>query len=212
MKKILIFSCLFLIAFLFAAEHEVVDNSHFSEYQKEPTSENFQKAFNHYSKQKNDFNAQLFLSYLHVMEINSLIAEMETNYDSLNTKEKFSYANLLLEINRLDECLPIYEELNADFPAWPCPWRHKGEALMKQGKLEEAETATLKSIETREDHFDAYIQLAEVQKLMNKPEEALQNLNKGLSYYDSDPEGEVSDSKIKKLKAELEAILRKKEE
>ena len=51
---------------------------------------------------------------------------------------------------------------------------------------------------------------APIQKNMKKYEEALQSLNKGLSYYSSDPEEEITDEEIIKLKSELKELLKKK--
>jgi len=144
------------------------------------------------------------------MELEKNLEVLGSNLDSLNTRTKFSYANLLLELGKLDESIIIYDKLNEDVPKWSCPWRHKGEVLIKQNKLLEAETATLMAIETREDHFDAYVQLAKIQKDMKKYEEALKTLNKGLSYYSSDPEEEVTDEEVIELKLELEELLKKK--
>ena len=208
MKKLVILLFIVLVTICFAGQH---DYTEFNEYQENPTYENFLKAVNGYQAQTDStYTANLMLAYLYKMQLDLEIKVLEENYDSLTTRTKFSYANLLLDLGKLDESIVIYDKLNEDVPKWSCPWRHKGEVLMKQNKLAEAETATLMAIETREDHFDAYVQLAHIQKDMKKYKEALKSLNKGLSYYSSDPEEEVTDEEIIKLKSELKELLKKK--
>jgi len=208
MKKLVILLFIALVTICFAGQH---DYTEFNEYQENPTYENFLKAANGYQAQTDStYTANLMLAYLYKMQLDLEIKVLEENYDSLTTRTKFSYANLLLDLGKLDESIVIYDKLNEDVPKWSCPWRHKGEVLMKQNKLAEAETATLIAIETREDHFDAYVQLAHIQKDMKKYKEALKSLNRGLSYYSSDPEEEVTDEEIIKLKSELEELLKKK--
>ena len=208
MKKLVILLFIVLVTICFAGQH---DYTEFNEYQENPTYENFLKAANGYQAQTDStYTANLMLAYLYKMQLDLEIKVLEENYDSLTTRTKFSYANLLLDLGKLDESIVIYDKLNEDVPKWSCPWRHKGEVLMKQNKLAEAETATLTAIETREDHFDAYVQLAHIQKDMKKYKEALKSLNKGLSYYSSDPEEEVTDEEIIKLKSELKELLKKK--
>jgi len=212
MKKLLILLFIVLATFLIAEEgkHDNSEFEHFNNYRNEQNVQNFNTAINHYFQNENDYSSNLMLSYLCFMELEKNLEILETNLDSLTTRTKFSYANLLLELGKLDESIAIYDKINEDVPKWSCPWRHKGEAFMKMEKLEDAEKATLKAIETREDHFDAYVQLAHIQKDMKKYEEALKSLNKGLTYYSSDPEEEITDEEIIKLKSELKELLKKK--
>ncbi len=208
MKKLLILLFIVLITICFAGQHDYVE---FNEYRENPTYENFLKAADGYQEQVDStYTSNLMLAYLYKMQLDLEIKVLKENYDSLTTRTKFSYANLLLELGKLDESIVIYEKLNIDFPKWSCPWRHKGEVLMKQNKLAKAETATLMAIETRKDHFDAYIQLTHIQKDMKKYKEALKSLNKGLSYSSSDPEEEITDEEVIKLKLELNELLKKK--
>jgi len=96
----------------------------------------------------------------------------------------------------------VYEGLNEEFPDWSCPWRHKGEAYFKTSELELAETALQKAIETRVEHFDAYVMLAEVQDAMGKNAEALKTLETGFSYKGKDvedPEKELTDLDVQFL-------------
>ena len=177
MKKLLILLFIVLATFLIAEEgkHDNSEFEHFNNYRNEQNAENFNTAINHYFQNENDYSSNLMLSYLCFMELEKNLEILETNLDSLTTRTKFSYANLLLELGKLDESIAIYDKINEDVPKWSCPWRHKGEAFMKMEKLEDAEEATLKAIETREDHFDAYVQLAHIQKDMKKYEEALKS-------------------------------------
>ena len=209
MKKI-IFSIIVvvLVTLLLAEEHN--ENELFMIYQQDQTFENFQKAIEHYnsnSENAEDCNSAFMLSYLYVMELDNNLEILKDNLDSLNTRTKFSYANLLLELGKLDESIAIYEKLNEDVPKWSCPWRHKGEALMKQQNYKDAEIATIQAIETREDHFDAYIQLARIQKELGEYDAALQTLKNGMQYKDADLEDEVTNEEVELLKVELEQLL-----
>ncbi len=209
MKKI-IFSIIVvvLVTLLLAEEHN--ENELFMIYQQDQTFENFQKAIEHYnsnSENAKDYNSALMLSYLFTMELENNLDILNDNLDSLNTRTKFSYANLLLELGKLDESIAVYEKLNEDVPKWSCPWRHKGEALMKQQNFKDAEFATLQAIETREDHFDAYIQLARIQKELGEYDTALQTLKNGMQYEVADLEDEVTNEEVELLKAELEQLL-----
>ncbi len=135
-------------------------------------------------------------------ELGSLAADL----DSLTMMNKFQYANLLLALNRNDEAIPIYEDLNASAPAWSCPWRHKGEAFFKSSRLEEAEIALEKAIETRVEHYDAYVMMADVKNEMGKYKEALETLETGFTYLGEDiedPAEEVNDLDVKFLYLEL---------
>ncbi len=209
MKKI-IFSIIVvvLVTLLLAEEHN--ENELFMIYQQDQTFENFQKAIEHYnsnSENAEDYNSAFMLSYLYTMELDNNLEILKDNLDSLNTRTKFSYANLLLELGKLDESIAVYEKLNEDVPKWSCPWRHKGEALMKQQNYKDAEIATIQAIETREDHFDAYIQLARIQKELGEYDTALQTLKNGMQYEVADLEDEVTNEEVELLKEELEQLL-----
>ena len=210
MKFFLIILLISSIAIILTAETHV-DNDLFTTYQQDKTFANFQKAIAFYNSKCEDtemYNATLMLSYLYTMELHKNLEILETNLDSLDTKTKFSYANLLLEIGKYEESIVIYEMLNSDFPAWSCPWRHKGEALLKQQDYQGAEIATKKAIEVREDHFDAYIQLAKIQRDMGKYNVALQTLESGMKYEEADHEDEVTNEEVELLKADLIKLLK----
>ncbi|MDD3643642.1 MAG: tetratricopeptide repeat protein [Candidatus Krumholzibacteria bacterium] len=174
------------------------EKSLFSIYLGDRTTENFMKAWESYEQMRADtvnHNATVVLAYLALIELDRNLEMLAENADSLSARNMFQYANILLELERYDESVALYEKLNEKSPKWSCPWRHKGEAYWEMKKYEEAEKALLKAIETRETHYDAYVWLARVYRDMNRYEEALSTLEKGLSYHGKDiedPEEEVS--------------------
>ncbi len=209
MKKIVILIIAVVVITLLTAEVHS-ENELFKVYQQDQNFKNFQKAIEYYNSNCEDAEESksiLMLSYLYTMELHRNLNILDENLDSLDTRTKFSYANLLLELGEFKESITVYEKLNADFPTWSCPWRHKGEALMKQQNLKEAEVATIKAIEVREDHFDAYIQLAKIQKQLGNYEAAIQTLENGMKYEETDHEDEVTDEEVESLKIELKKLL-----
>lgn len=196
LKKSLLLSLLLImtVSYSFSDAHKDTGQEIFSKFQKDPNPENFKKAYEHYTKQ-DDTDAKIMLSYLHLIAINNNLQKLADNFDTFNPRNKFTYANLLLELGKYDEAISYYEKINDKLPTWSCPFRHKGEAYLKKGELSEAETALKKSIETRKEHYDAYIMLADVQKRMGKYETALKTFKTGLSYKGKDiedPEKEVA--------------------
>ncbi|MBP7864625.1 MAG: tetratricopeptide repeat protein [Acidobacteria bacterium] len=164
---------------------------------KDPAS--YQKAVAHFTglleKKPGDPVALLMLANLGLMQVESSLETLEKQADTLSRAQKFQFANLLLALKEYDKAIRFYTQLNDAFPQWSCPWRHKGEALWKAGRLDDAEKALLKAIETRETHYDAYVMLAEVRRDMKKYPEALAALEKGLSFKGKDtedPEDEVA--------------------
>lgn len=188
------------------------DYEKFTTYQKDPTMENFVSAIEHYDSSKTDaesFTNYLLLANLFLTEFEKNLEVLDANVDSLSLGEKFQFANLLLAAGRYEQSIEIYNDLNSTSPKWSCPWRHKGAALLALEKYEEAEISTLKAIETREDHFDAYVQLARIQKEMGEYEKALQSLQNGLKYQSTDTEGEIIDEEIILLLNELKQLIDK---
>jgi len=209
-KNLFLIVAVLIITLLTANEHN--GNDLFIIYQQDQNFDNFQKAIEHYnsnSEISDNNKSALMLSYLYTMELNRNLDILKVNSDSLDNMTKFSYANLLLELGKFNESIHIYDQLNADFPKWSCPWRHKGEAFINLQDYKSAEFATMKAIESREDHFDAYIQLANIQKELGEYRTALTTLEKGLQYKEADHEDEVSDSEIETLKMELNKLLEK---
>ena len=196
MKKFLILAV--SIAILLPGTASAKEKSLFSIYLADRTTENFLKAFDHYESLRADtanYSAAVVLAYMSLIELEKNLEMLEENTAELTNKNRFSYGNILLELDRYDEAIAIYDVLNEKSPKWSCPWRHKGEAYWKQGELADAVMALNKAIETRETHYDAYVMLADVYRDLEEYETALATLEKGLTYYGKDiedPEEEVS--------------------
>ncbi len=191
---------------LFLMGEEVDDLANYLENQNH---ENFAKAVEQF-KNNEDYSANAMISYLHLMELHRNFDILEENLDSLNTRTKFMFGNMLLEVGEYEKSVAVYNKINEDSPNWSCPFRHKGEALMAMNLYSEAEIITKKAIELRENHFDAYIQLAEIQKEMGNYEIALKTLEKGLTYAEFDHEDEVSDEEVETLKNEILELINQK--
>jgi tetratricopeptide (TPR) repeat protein len=207
MKKVLILAI--AIAVMLPSAVSATDPSLFSIYLKDRTTENFLKAFEHYKSimaDTADYSAAVVLAYMGLIELEKNLEILEENKDELTNKNMFSYANILLELERYDEAIPLYEILNEESPKWSCPWRHKGEALWKQGELADAVMALNMAIETRQTHYDAYVMLAEVYNDLDECKKALETLETGLTYYGKDiedPEKEISNIDVAFLHLEL---------
>ncbi|MDP8209414.1 MAG: tetratricopeptide repeat protein [Candidatus Stygibacter australis] len=196
---------LILAAGLFGQAHDQSEYDEYQKYQTDPTLENFKSALDYYSTLDNE-TGKLLTAYLYYSELEKALDELGSEPDSLTMKTKFNYANLLLDLGRYDECIPIYESLNAESPVWACPWRHKGEALWKSGNLDDAEAALKQSIEVRENHYDAYVMLAHVLLEQGKAQEALTTLERGMQYGAENPEyseNEEFEAEVKALHDEL---------
>lgn len=203
--KILVLILVMMTTGLFGQAHDQSEYDEYQKYSSDPTLENFKSALDYYSALDNE-TGKLLSAYLYYAELERVLAELGTEPDSLSMKTRFSYANLLLDLGRYDDCIPIYESLNTESPVWACPWRHKGEALWKTGNLDAAETALKQSIEVRENHYDAYIMLAHVLLEKGKIQEALTTLEKGLQYGAENPEyseNEEFEAEVKALHDEL---------
>jgi len=209
MKHIIL--CLFLVlltAGLFSQNAQEGENP-FMTYYEDQTSENLIKAVQHFSSEEIDgaeLGNSIMLANLYLIALENELDHLSVNQDSLTIGGKFQYANLLLALNRFEECVEIYEELNSNTPNWSCPWRHKGEAFFKLNRLPEAETALQKAIETRVEHYDAYVMLADVQNEMGNHVEALKTLETGFTYLGKDiedPDEEVSELDVKFLYLQL---------
>jgi tetratricopeptide (TPR) repeat protein len=218
MKKVLLVSLVVLFSVLLLnAQHGKNDQKDpFSVYRADQSKENFIKAINFYSKEsENNDSNKIMKSYTLLTELNKNIDELKDNLKELDNSTKFSLANLLLSLKRYEESIEIYDVLNSESPKWSCPWRHKGEAYFKNNELEKAEKALNSAIETRVEHYDAYVMLADVQNDMGKPKEALKTLETGLSYLGKDIEEadkEVADLDVKFLHLELLKLNKKNKE
>ncbi|MCF7913411.1 MAG: tetratricopeptide repeat protein [Candidatus Cloacimonetes bacterium] len=176
-----------IVAGLWGEAHDNSEYAEFQKYQTEPTLENLVSALQYYSALDNE-TGKLMITYLHFMALESSLEGLAAEGDSLSMQTRFNYANLLLDLGRYEEAIPLYDKLNVESPQWGCPWRHKGEAYWKQGKIMEAEASLRQSIAVRENHYDAYVMLAKVLRDAGRYEEALETLEKGLPYGAENPE------------------------
>jgi tetratricopeptide (TPR) repeat protein len=169
-------------------------------YYESPNTENLLAVIQAYSKRIADDSlhtgARINLAYIHYNELLKHLEVVSENHNLLAPGELFQYANLLLALNRYNDAIAVYNTLNEQIPNWSCPWRHKGEAYWKSGDLEKAEESLLQAIETRKEHYDAYVMLSYVQYEMGKVQEALATLETGLTYRGKDiedPQEEVDE-------------------
>jgi tetratricopeptide (TPR) repeat protein len=190
----------------------------FQTYMKNRSPANFIRAFREYETavdKSEDMSAAIYLANMHRLEIEEKLEILGSKLESLKNGQKFQYANLLLKMNRFDESVAIYQDLNKRAPQWSCPWRHKGEAYWRMGELDKAVESLEKAIETRETHYDAYVMLAEVLSERGDNQRALEVLERGLQYYSKDiedPEREVDNVDVQFLYLELLKKNGKKEE
>jgi tetratricopeptide (TPR) repeat protein len=205
-----IITTLIIISFIACLSAQDVLMDKFTEYNQDRTEKNLIEALNYYHSLKQedpeDYQASLLLSYIHYMELNKYIVVMNDNIDSLNTRTQFQFANLLLSLNQFEQSIDVYDLITDQLPRWSCPWRHKGEAYYKAGDLESSEIALIEAINTREEHYDAYVWLSFVQKEQERYPEALKTLQTGLTYYGKDiedPDEEVDALDVKFLLLEL---------
>ncbi|EKD84071.1 MAG: hypothetical protein ACD_39C00263G0001, partial [uncultured bacterium] len=126
-------------------------------------------------KQPSNETASMLLGTLYVRKAQN-IADAVAARTNMPDAAQFQLGNLFLSQKRFEEAIKCYEKCNTTMPKWSCPFRHKGEALLRIGKNEEAIAALEKAIETRKNHFDAYVFLAEAQlslALFDKTEKTL---------------------------------------
>ncbi|MBW6516256.1 MAG: hypothetical protein K0B81_06545 [Candidatus Cloacimonetes bacterium] len=208
MRKLLFIVVVMIAVWSLNAEENVMQK--FMEFNQERTEESMINAINYYHSQleldPENYQIPLLLSYIHYLELNKYIMFLHDNIDSLALGTKFQFANLLLSLNQYEQSIEIYSIINDDAPQWSCPWRHKGEAYFYADNLKEAEIALRNAIETRIEHYDAYVWLALVQKKMERYTDALETLKIGLSYYGKDiedPDVELDSLDVKFLLLEL---------
>jgi len=194
-----------VLATALAAQQEA-----FAAYQANPSQETFLAAQQQFAAQlaQDETNAQamLMLGWLYQMESLRMTEWFAGQADDLQPGMRFGWANLMLAQGRYEEAIAQYDILNEASPAWSCPWRHKGQALYSCGRYAEAETALGKAIETRVEHYDAYVWLAKTQHAQGRDAEALATLETGFTYLGEDiedPAEEVDDVEVKKLYADL---------
>ncbi|MBC8415289.1 MAG: hypothetical protein H8E11_02545 [Candidatus Cloacimonetes bacterium] len=112
----------FVTANLFG-QHGSNDFEVYMNYQKEPTTGNFIKTIEYYNEQlerNTKYTAHLMLANIFQKEFQKNMNILEEELDSLSTMNKFSYANLLLDIGQFEKSITIYDRLNENFPKSGC--------------------------------------------------------------------------------------------
>ena len=180
----------------------------FNIYMENPQAESFGDAVESlladYDDAEKGVNTRAYMLLLLHRESERLIDELLAMEDSLAAGQRFTIANILLEVEKLDQATALYEGLNRDYPQWSCPWRHKGEAYYKMGEYEEAVMALQEAINTNEEHYDAYVWMAFALNELGFYEEALQHLERALEL---NPE-EEADSQDEAIPTErIQALL-----
>ncbi len=202
MKKL---TCLLLLlmttGFVFAASQDLLNS-----YLEDDALVNIKALLDDASQSKNQASANYNLLILHYTEMTKAMNKMEAMIDDLQPAQRFQLANIYLGIGREEDAIKHYDFLNENYANWSCPWRHKGEAYYNLQEWEEAEKALNKAIETRVEHYDAYLWLARVQLKLNKNKEALKTFETGMSYKGKDtedPEEEFSSQEEAFLKLDI---------
>ena len=203
-------SAILMLVMLLSAAILMAQDDAFSAYQKNPTEETFAAAQAELGAQLNEdeanAQARIMLGWLYIMETDRQLAWFEEHSDELQPGQRFGWANLLLGMGRYDEAIAQYEKLNEASPKWSCPWRHRGEALYSSGHFAKAEEALAMAIETRVEHYDAYVWMAKAQHAQGKDKDALATLETGFTYLGKDiedPAEELDDAEVKELYATL---------
>ncbi len=180
------------------------------DYLRNPSPEGYRAARAHLdsvlSKNSGDRKALLYSAFVDQANLMAQIDRLYDLRDSLEGKQLFGLANLMLEMGDFRRSVDLYQRLNLQLPKWSCPWRHKGEALYRLGKLAEAEQALQKAVETRATHYDAWVWLARVQKDLGKRREALASIKKAFENKGKDsesPDQEVAAGEDVKLLEEI---------
>jgi tetratricopeptide (TPR) repeat protein len=211
-RYLLIIALIPLCAGLFASDNPMND------YLQDPDIRSFKLAVDHLSKldsqDPESLSAKLNLAYLSNHFAKVIMDLALDNLDLLSPGEKFSLGNLYLNMEKYDEAVMIYNQLNEASPRWSCPWRHKGEALYRSGNFEDAAQALAMSIETNREHYDAYVWYAMALDKLERYPEALQALQTSFSL-SAEEEGshfdeELPESEIEELYKALQQKVEKK--
>ena len=202
MKKVLcLLICLLALGTIYGESKNLLGN-----YFEDSSLENIKAILDdaHQSEDINESNLNLLL--VHYNEMNKAMNNLEINANSLQPAQRFQLANTYLSLGKTEQAIAHYKVLNENFADWSCPWRHKGEAYYNLEDWENAETALNMAIETRVEHYDAYIWLAKVQLKLNKNKEALKTFETAMYYKGKDieeSEEEFSSEEEKFLKLEI---------
>lgn len=205
MKRVIIICSIMLITGILCGESNPV-----SDYFNNPTAKTFTNAWascaDDLAKDSTQVNIKILMANLANLESQRLINEISPMADTLSAGIKFQYANVLLGQNRLSEAIEQYNALNAAYPGWSCPFRHKGEAYYRLELYKEAEASLTKAIETNLEHYDAYVWMAKTQYQMKKYKKALTYLETALTLNpeaEESPDEYISEDSIKALHDEL---------
>lgn len=193
MKSLIIALALVCIAGMLFAEESI---DPIARYFDNPDFTTFQKAVESSSDSilvsKSPNMHKLRLAYIAENEVTRLLDDLQASKAGLSTGELFNLANLYLSRAAYQPAIALYDSLNAAYPNWSCPWRHKGEAYYRLKAFTEAATALKQAIATNENHYDAYIWMAMTQKELGQYAAALKNLEKAMEL---SPEAEESEDK-----------------
>ncbi|HPM01087.1 MAG TPA: hypothetical protein PK816_02925 [Candidatus Cloacimonadota bacterium] len=191
MKKVCVVVLLVLsIISLFA---EIDERKPLMDYYKDQNLNNFLKAVSYYgvkSELSKDLADEANLMSVVYAQLHKSLNKMVENADSLAPGQAFQTANILLEMGQYQQAIKIYNKINDKTPNWSCPWRHKGEAYLKVQDYINSEKALLKAIETRKEHYDAYLMLAEVYLKQDKFKDAYNTMQDAFKYKGKDIEEE----------------------
>lgn len=186
---------------LFAADADPLES-----YLANPNPESFREAVEALTDSLlsavNPNTSKAYLAYIAAEESTRLLDELQREIEELAAGQRFMLGNILLELDKLEDAVEVYDSLNEDYPNWSCPWRHKGEALFKAEDFEAAVEALAEAIQTNEEHYDAYVWMAMALKELGLYEDALANLDSALKL---DPNLEESEDDIISLD-EVEAL------
>jgi len=211
MKKIIILlACLLAIGALLGEDNDPINN-----YFKDANLENVKAVLDDAYQSQDKVSAQVNLLLIHFNEMNKAINKLEKSATELQPAQRFQLANTYLALGKYEEAITHYDFLNKNFANWSCPWRHKGEAYYNLEEWENAEIALEKAIESRIEHYDAYLWLARVQLKLGKNKKALKTFETGMSYKGKDieaPEEEFSSEEESFLKLDIYKTNRMKKE
>jgi tetratricopeptide (TPR) repeat protein len=192
MQRLLIITAIAALTLSLFAESNPLND-----YFDHPTSQTFTAAYNacadSLAKDPARVSYRILQANLATMESDRLTETVYPLADSLDAGGTFQFANLLLAQNKFAEAIGRYQGLNDAYPAWSCPWRHKGQALYELKRFKEAEASLQQAIVTNLEHYDAYVWMARTQYQLKKYRPALKNLETALAL---NPEAEESPDEV----------------
>ncbi|MBI9031772.1 hypothetical protein JEZ13_07215 [bacterium] len=200
-KSLCLIISIFSLGLLFGDSQKLLQN-----YFSEDTFANMLAVLEDAEQNIDNITATYNLMVVHLNELSKVMAELEMNADNLQAGQRFQLANTYLALGKMEEAISHYDFLNTNYETWSCPWRHKGEAYYNLEDWENSARALEKAIETRIEHYDAYLWLARVQLKLKKNKAALKTFETGMSYKGKDiedPEEEFSSEEESFLKLDI---------